>query len=238
MLLIPAVDIKGGLCVRLTHGDPSQETVYGADPVEMARRWESEGARRVHVVDLDAAFGTGSNLEVIFKIKKALKCEVQMGGGLRSLDVVRRVMDQGLDRAVIGTAIFKEPAWVEEAVKKFGEKLVAGLDARDGEVKVQGWREGSGLQLANALMRVENLGFQEVVFTDISKDGALGGPAMDATRQVIKTTRLGVYASGGVTTLEDLKALKNLEREGLRGCIVGKALYDGRFQLKDALALC
>ncbi len=236
MLVIPAIDLRGGSCVRLVHGDPSKETVYSSDPVEMARKWVSEGAKRLHLVDLDAALGTGSNLDAVYRIKKTVGCEVEFGGGLRSLDFLKQVMDKGVDRAIIGTALFSDSAWVSEGMTLFGARLMAGVDARDGEVKLKGWKAGSGIKLPEALATVKSMGFREIIFTDISKDGTLTGPNIEATRSVMKMTGLAVYASGGMSSLKDISALKVLEKEGLAGCILGKALYDGRMTLKDALA--
>lgn len=236
MLIIPAIDLRGGSCVRLVHGDPAKETVYSSDPVEMARRWVADGAKRLHLVDLDAALGSGSNLETVYRIKKAVGCEVEFGGGLRSLDFLKQVMDKGVDRAIIGTALFSDSAWVAEGMKLFGARLMAGVDARDGEVKLKGWKAGSGIKLPEALAAVKSMGFREIIFTDISKDGTLTGPNIEATRSVMKMTGLAVYASGGMSSLKDISALKVLEKEGLAGCILGKALYDGRMTLKDALA--
>ncbi|HRY30428.1 MAG TPA: 1-(5-phosphoribosyl)-5-[(5-phosphoribosylamino)methylideneamino]imidazole-4-carboxamide isomerase [Elusimicrobiota bacterium] len=238
MLVVPAVDIKAGRCVRLVHGDPRRETVYSADPVETARRWASQGARRVHVVDLDAALGTGTNLDLIFRIRQAVDCEIQVGGGLRDIETVRRVLSVGIDRVVLGTALLKSPDWVKKAVDEFKGSIVAGVDASpSGEVKSEGWTENLGFPIIGTILHVEKLGIREVIYTDISKDGTLSGPNIETTRLILKKTKMGVYASGGVSGLDDIKALKLLEPEGLRGCIVGKALYDGRLAFADALAV-
>jgi phosphoribosylformimino-5-aminoimidazole carboxamide ribotide isomerase len=236
VILFPAVDIKDGKCVRLVEGDPSRQTVYSEEPAQMAKLWASGGAEWIHVVDLDGALGSGANLEVVRLVRDQVTCKIQMGGGIRSLDTVRALLHMGIDRVVVGTALFKDPAWVAEAVKEFPGRVLAGIDARDGEVKVEGWQEGSGRPVREALMHVESLGIGEVVFTDISRDGRLEGPALEPIRQVMKSTRLSVIASGGVSSAEDIRKLKELEPLGLRGCIVGKALYDGRLTLKDALA--
>jgi phosphoribosylformimino-5-aminoimidazole carboxamide ribotide isomerase len=238
MIIIPAVDIKDGACVRLVHGDPSRETVYSSDPVEMAQQWVTQGAKRLHVVDLDAAFSRDTaNLDVVYRIKKLVPCEIQMGGGLRDPEYLEEIMALGIDRAIIGTAIFKNPEWVEKAVRKFGHRLMAAVDVRDGEVRLEGWTTGSGMRLSEALTRIQNMGFSEMIFTDISRDGTLQGPSLDATRAVLKATPVAVYASGGISTLEDIRALKSLEPQGLKGCVVGKALYAGQFSLADAIRL-
>lgn len=236
MVIFPAVDIKDGKCVRLVEGDPSRQTVYSEEPAKMAKQWASGGAEWIHVVDLDGALGSGANLEVIRLVRDQVKCKIQMGGGLRSMDTVQALLHMGVDRVVIGTAIFKDPAWVRDAVKEFPDRVIAGVDARDGEVKVEGWQEGSGRPIGEALLHVESLGIKEVIFTDISRDGKLEGPALDSIRKVMQSTRMAVVASGGVSSAADIKSLKALEPLGLRGCIVGKALYDGRLTLRDALA--
>jgi phosphoribosylformimino-5-aminoimidazole carboxamide ribotide isomerase len=236
VIVFPAVDIRRGKCVRLVQGDVARETVYSDEPAEMARRWAMEGAEWIHVVDLDGAFGTGSNLEVIRAVRARVDCRLQMGGGLRSLETVRAVLGAGIDRVVLGTAVFKDPDWVRRAAAEFPDRVLAGIDAHEGEVKVEGWQEGSGQPVTQALRHVEGLGIGQIVFTDISKDGALEGPAVTATRTVLKSCKLGVIASGGVSSADDVKALKALEADGLRGCIVGKALYDGRLTLAAAIA--
>jgi phosphoribosylformimino-5-aminoimidazole carboxamide ribotide isomerase len=236
MIVFPAVDIKDGRCVRLVEGDLAQQTVYSDDPVEMAARWEQEGAEWIHVVDLDGAFGSGSNLELVQRVRARVKCRIQMGGGLRSLEAARTLLTAGVDRVIVGTSMFKDPAWVRKASREFPGRIVAGIDARNGEVQVEGWQQGSGVPVAQAVRLAEQFGIAEVVFTEISHDGHLQGPAMDAIRTVLAATKLGIIASGGVSSAADVKTLKGLEANGLRGCIVGKALYDGRLSLTDALA--
>jgi phosphoribosylformimino-5-aminoimidazole carboxamide ribotide isomerase len=236
MIVVPAIDIKDGACVRLVHGDPAQKTVYSTNPAEMAEKWASLGAQRLHVVDLDGAFaGHPVNDGAIRKIVKAVKMEVQVGGGLRDLAAVERVFEAGASRAILGTVLLEDPAWIKEAVKKFPGKLVAGLDVKHGEVMVKGWKAGSGLSLPEVLHRVESMGFAELIFTDITKDGTLEGPNIQAIRDVLGRTCMAVFSSAGVSCLKDIESLKTLEAEGLKGCIVGKALYDGRLELRDAL---
>jgi phosphoribosylformimino-5-aminoimidazole carboxamide ribotide isomerase len=235
MDIIPAIDIRGGRCVRLVRGDPKHDTVYSDDPVDIARRWELQGARRIHVVDLDGAMGKGTNLEMLKRIKGSVTAMIQFGGGLRTLEAVWNAIHIGVDRIVVGTAILKDPAWLKEAMEELGGRVVAALDARDGEVMVEGWRDGSGVKVAEALKRVEDIGFTEIIYTDIKRDGALKGPNIDAIREVLRLTKMSVFASGGVTNLTDIVALRGLEKEGLKGIIVGKALYDRRFTLSEAL---
>ncbi len=236
MLVIPAVDIKDGECVRLLRGDLKHKTVYSSEPLKMAKEWEVQGAKRLHLVDLDGAMRTGSNLDLILRIKNSVFCEVQMGGGLRSLDDVKRVLEKGIDRVVIGTAILKKPEWVQKAVDLFKDRIIAGVDSRHREVKLEGWKEGSGLLLPEVIRKIEAMGFQEIIFTDISRDGMMLGPNIPATRDVLKMTKMSVYASGGISGLDDIKSLKSLVPDGLKGCIVGKALYDGKMSFRGAVA--
>lgn len=237
MLIIPAVDIKGGKCVRLIHGDPHRQTVYSEDPVEMARFWVSQGAARLHVVDLDGALGTGSNLELLRSIRTAVppSCQIQVGGGLRSLEAVARLLDEGIDFVVLGTSLLENSDWVAQAVNRFSGRLMAAVDVWEGEVKVKGWQKGSGQAVPLVLRKIEAMGFSAVIFTDISRDGTLMGPAITSTKEVLGMTRMSVYASGGITSVQDILSLKVLEPEGLEGGVVGKALYDGRLSFTAAL---
>jgi phosphoribosylformimino-5-aminoimidazole carboxamide ribotide isomerase len=211
--------------------------VYGDDPVVMAKKWASEGASRLHIVDLDGAFGEGSaNLEAVFRIKESVRALIQFGGGLRDFESLRQVMSKGVGRAILGTVLLEEPAWIKDAVKEFDGRLMAGVDARDGEVMGKGWRAGSGKSVPEVVKKIEGWGFKELIYTDIRRDGTLQGPNIDGLRTVMKSTRMGVYASGGVSRLEDIRSLKALEPEGLKGCVVGKALYAGKFTLAEAIA--
>jgi phosphoribosylformimino-5-aminoimidazole carboxamide ribotide isomerase len=237
MLVIPAIDIKGGSCVRLLHGDPQQETVYSSDPVETAKRWVAFGAKRLHIVDLDGAFtGDLTNLDIARRIAEETGAFVQFGGGMRSLEAVQRVLSSGISRAIVGTALLTDSTWVELALREFAGRLMASVDARDGEVMVKGWQAGSGMKVPEVLSRIEKLGIREIVFTDIGKDGTLEGPNVAAIRSVLQSTRMAVYASGGISSVEDVTTLKALEPEGLRGCVIGKALYAGKISLPAAFA--
>jgi phosphoribosylformimino-5-aminoimidazole carboxamide ribotide isomerase len=236
MIIVPAIDIREGKCVRLVRGDPKKETVYSDDPAEIAKRWADQGAERIHVVDLDAAMGKGSNLEALKRIKSAVNVMIQFGGGLRTLEAVWKVVGMGVDRVVLGTALIKDPSWIKEAMEELGGRVVAGVDAKDGEVMVDGWQAGSGRKVEDVLKMVEELGVREVIYTDIKRDGMLEGPNVDGLRRVLRATKMGVYASGGISSLTDIQALRKLESEGIKGCIVGKALYDRRFTLSEALS--
>lgn len=235
MLIIPAIDIREGKCVRLVRGDPKKQTVYSDDPVEIAQRWADQGATRIHVVDLDAAMGKGDNLAALKRIKESVNIMIQFGGGLRTLDAVWNVINMGVSRVVVGTALIQDPAWIKEAMEELGDRVMAGIDAKDGEVMIRGWLDGSGVKLPDAIKIVEGLGLKEIIYTDIKRDGMLEGPNVEGLRQVLKMTKLKVYASGGISTLQDIGALRALEKEGLKGAVVGKALYDRKFSLSEAL---
>lgn len=235
MIVIPAIDIREGKCVRLVRGDPKKETVYSDDPAEIAKRWAEQGATRIHVVDLDAAMGKGNNLEALKRIKESVNIMIQFGGGLRTLETVWNVINMGVSRVVIGTAILKDPGWLKEAMEELGGRVMAAIDAKDGEVMVGGWIDGSGVKISEALKRVEDMGFKEIIYTDIKRDGMLEGPNVDGLRQVLKMTRMSVYASGGISNLNDIQNLRGLEKDGLKGAVVGKALYDRKFSLSEAL---
>lgn len=232
--LIPAIDLRGGRAVRLLQGDYDRETVFGDDPVAIARRWEAEGAARLHVVDLDGARdGASTQLEVITRIAAALQVPVQVGGGLRDAASVERVLAAGAERAILGTAA-ADPRVAAPLLDRFGERLIVGIDARDGRVAVRGWRETldrDALELARELVA---LGARRFIVTDIARDGMLEGPNLAAMRRMAEAVPVPVIASGGVARVEDVRALAALEC--LEGVIVGRALYTGDLSLPHALA--
>jgi phosphoribosylformimino-5-aminoimidazole carboxamide ribotide isomerase len=235
--VIPAIDIRGGRCVRLFQGDYAQETVFGEDPVEMARRWEGEGARRLHVVDLDAArTGEPVNLAVVGRIAAALAIPVQMGGGVRDGAGVRRALEAGVERAILGTAAAETPEAAAALFAEFGERLVLGLDARDGRVAVAGWRETTAWSAVDLARQLAAAGARRVIYTDIATDGTGRGPSLVSTRALAEALDIPVIASGGVGTLDHIRAVAGLEGAGVEGVIVGKALYTGAVSLRDALA--
>lgn len=235
MIIIPAIDIREGKCVRLVRGDPKHQTVYSDDPVEIAQRWADQGAARIHVVDLDAAMNKGSNVEALKRIKKSVNVMIQFGGGLRTLDAVWNAIGLGASRVVVGTALLKDTSWLKEAMEELGDRVVAAVDAKDGEVMIEGWRDKSGVQIEDFVRRIEDLGFKELIYTDIKRDGMMEGPNIPGIRHMMGLTKMSVFASGGVSTLADLQALRELGKDGLKGVIVGKALYDRKFTLSEAL---
>jgi phosphoribosylformimino-5-aminoimidazole carboxamide ribotide isomerase len=236
MIILPAIDMRQGRCVRLLQGRTEQETVYFEDPVAVALRWEAEGAAWLHLVDLDGAMSGGlGNRAIAKRIFAALQIPVQFGGGLRAMEDLEEILEAGAARAVVGTAAVHHPEFLAEALQRFGERIVVGIDAREGRVATHGWNQVGSLEAVAFAQTLARTGFQRVVYTDISKDGMLAGPNLEATRRLATGSQLKVVASGGVASLDDLKALCRLENIGIEGAIVGKALYERRFTLKEAI---
>jgi len=232
--IYPAIDLRSGKVVRLKEGDPARMTAYSDDPVETAQRWSSAGAGWLHVVNLDGAFGehddlNRSALEAILK----LGTQVQFGGGLRSLAAIERAMDLGISRVVLGTVAIEQPTVVEAALKKFGsESIAVGIDARDGFVRVRGWKDASGVSALDLALQMQTLGLCTAIFTDVSRDGLGSGLNISATRELAEVSGLAVIASGGVHTLDDVIAARDAN---LAGVIIGRALYEGTIDLREAL---
>ncbi len=234
MQIYPAIDLRGGRCVRLRQGDYGQETVFGEDPAAMARRWVSEGATFLHLVDLDGAKqGAPVNEASIRAIVQASGVPCQLGGGLRSEQHVSRALSWGVSRVVIGTKALQSPTWLEEMCGRFPSKIVLGIDAKEGRVATQGWLEVSEVGAVELAQRFERLPLAALVYTDISRDGMLQGVNVAAMAEMVRAVRLAVIASGGVTTLDDIRRLAVIP---VAGCIVGRALYEGRLSLKDILS--
>ena len=235
MLLIPAIDLKNGRCVRLLQGEADAETAYSNDPAAMARSFEDAGAKRLHLVDLDGAFrGQGSNLDCIHSILKTISIPVQLGGGLRTADDVERMLKLGVSSVIIGTMAVKNPDVFEKIIKHFsGEQIILGIDARNRKVAIEGWQEGTEIYDVDFALHWKKVGIQRVVFTDIARDGMLSGPNMEALRNFARGTGLKIVASGGVSSMEDLELLKTLEADGVDQVISGKAIYEGKLDLKE-----
>ncbi|MDX1548153.1 MAG: 1-(5-phosphoribosyl)-5-[(5-phosphoribosylamino)methylideneamino]imidazole-4-carboxamide isomerase [Rhodothermales bacterium] len=235
MLVIPAIDVRGGRCVRLYQGSYQRETVYYDDPVKMAKLWRVQNARVLHLVDLDAARGGSAdrddNRAVIGRICAELDIPVQLGGGVRSMDDIQAALDLGVYRVVLGTAAVRDPDLVEAAVERFScRRIVVGIDARDGEVRVEGWTEGSGVDAVAFAQDMERRGVRRIVYTDISRDGTMEGPNVDAYRTLGKhLEKTRITASGGVGSYRDLLALMELKTYRVDSVIVGRALYENRF---------
>jgi phosphoribosylformimino-5-aminoimidazole carboxamide ribotide isomerase len=234
--LYPAIDMRGGKCVRLLQGDYNQETVYGDSPFDMAKQFADQGAAWIHMVDLDGAKdGKKVNHEHVIRVAKELPAKVQIGGGIRSMDDVSYYLDSGVNRVILGSAAVSDPEFVREALNSYGGSRVAiGLDARDGFVATEGWLETSHIMAVDLAKRLVEEGAETFIFTDISKDGMLQGPNVEAIGELARITGKEVIASGGVSSIDDLISLKKDDRN-IAGAIIGKALYTGRFTLSDAL---
>lgn len=236
MELIPAIDLKDGRCVRLVQGRRDRETRYSDDPLGVARRWVDGGAGRLHIVDLDGAFGGDSpNRTIVRDLLEEVSVPCQVGGGLRDADTVGRVLEAGADAAIIGTGGIREPALLRRAVARFGTgSVIAGVDCRQGRVVVEGWEEETERTLASWLERLEELGVERIVYTDVERDGTQRGPNRRELRRVLEGSSLRVIASGGVGSLDHLRELAGLDHPRLEGVIVGKALYEGTFSVGEA----
>jgi phosphoribosylformimino-5-aminoimidazole carboxamide ribotide isomerase len=236
VLVIPAIDLKDGRCVRLQQGDMAAETVYSENVPEVARRWQQGGASLIHVVDLNGAIdGEPRNLPQIEAILKAVNVKVQAGGGIRTMETVRRYLRAGLSRIVLGTAALHDRAFLAQACTEFPRQILLGLDARDGRVAVRGWTAVTETKAIDLMKEVSGLAIGAVVYTDISRDGMLSGPNITALKEVVEFSSFPVIASGGITRLEDLRAVQSLGPR-IEGAIVGKALYDGKLDYAAAVA--
>ena len=235
MLIIPAIDIKNGNCVRLLQGDPDKETVYSNDPVKMALKFQEAQAGLIHIVDLDGAFeGKPVNIELVSKISKAVSIPVEIGGGIRTIETVEQYVKAGINRIIIGSAIL-EPEF-DEIIKKYKDKIVAGIDAKDSMVAVKGWKDVTSVKADELIAEVMSKGVNEIIYTDISTDGMLQGPNISAFEHILsKFPQVSLIASGGVSSIEDIVKLNNLKSGKLKGVITGKAIYDGRLSLSEAV---
>jgi phosphoribosylformimino-5-aminoimidazole carboxamide ribotide isomerase len=235
-LVIPAIDLKDGRCVRLRQGDMAAETVYSEDVPAVARKWQECGASIIHVVDLNGAVnGEPRNLPQIEAVIKAVHVKVQVGGGIRSIETVRRYLNAGVLRVVLGTAALTDRAFLEQACKEFPRRILLGLDARDGKVAVKGWTSVSETKAIDLLKELSGCAIGAVIYTDIARDGMLSGPNIPALKEVVEQSSFPVIASGGITRAEDLKAVQLLGPR-IEGAIVGKALYDGKLDYRAAVA--
>lgn len=233
MILFPAIDIRDGNCVRLIQGDYDQETIYGDSPTKMALEWERQGAEYLHLVDLDGAkTGASLNAEAIRDVAQAVSIPVQVGGGIRSMAMIDGHIESGVRRVIIGTAAIQNPDFLKAAVDKYGDQVAVSIDARGGYVATDGWTETSDVKATDLLLKLEKIGVQTVVYTDILKDGMLQGPNFRELQLVDEATSIDVIASGGVTTKADIRKLKDMD---MYGAIIGKALYDGNLKLADVV---
>ncbi|MBI2864946.1 MAG: 1-(5-phosphoribosyl)-5-[(5-phosphoribosylamino)methylideneamino]imidazole-4-carboxamide isomerase [Chloroflexi bacterium] len=233
MIVIPAIDLRDGRCVRLFQGDYSQTTVFSDKPVKVARRWQAEGARWLHVVDLDgAASGQPANLQVVREIVRAVDIPVQLGGGVRNLDAIETALDAGVRRVMLGTAAVEDESLIATACRRFGDAIVVAVDAKEGLVATRGWKEKTAVSAIDLVRRVRELGVERVLYTDISRDGTLTEPNFEAIGELLSSVDIAVIAAGGVSSVAHLRRLKAL---GAEAAVAGKALYTGDLSLPEAL---
>ena len=234
MLILPAIDLRNGKCVNLVQGRAEDETIFSDQPLEMAKRWEAEGAEYLHLVDLDGAFhGTSTNLRIVREIVESIRIPVQLGGGIRTLERLDQILALGVARAILGTAALKNPELVESACRKYGAQIAVGIDAKDELVATEGWLNVSHKSAIEFAREMQKLGALTIIYTDIKSDGMLQGPNIEPTRAIVGAVEIDVIASGGITSVKDLKILKSI---GVSGAIIGRALYTGDLDLGAALA--
>lgn len=238
MIIIPAIDLKNGHCVRLSQGRMEDATVYSPDPVEVARRWESMGAQRLHIVDLDGAMsGKPENKSLIRRICSSVSMKVELGGGIRDIKTIKEYLSAGVSHVILGTAALKNPDFLAESCTQFPGKIIIGIDAHDGMIAVQGWTETTGVRAVAFAKTLDSTAVAAIVFTDISRDGMLTGPNIESTTELAKSVSIPVIASGGMSSLDDIKKLIAVENAGIMGIIIGRALYTGNIDLKTCIAL-
>jgi phosphoribosylformimino-5-aminoimidazole carboxamide ribotide isomerase len=240
MLLIPAIDLKNGQCVRLRQGRMDDVTVFSPDPVEVARKWVAEGARRIHVVDLDGALkGTPTNLKVVEQIVAAVgEVPVQVGGGIRDEETVQRLLNSGVAYVIIGTKAINAPHFLRDLCLEYPRHIIVSLDAKDGRVALNGWTKITGHGVIETAQHCERDGVEAIIYTDIGRDGMMKGFNAQSTKDLAKAVNTPVIASGGVSTLDDIRSLKEIENDGVFGAIIGRALYEGTFKLSEAIKIC
>jgi len=235
MQIIPAIDIKDGKVVRLTKGDFLKVEVYSEDPIDVAKKWQDAGAKLIHLVDLDGArYGTLKNLEVVQKLAKSVKVPIEFGGGIREEKSISQILDTGISYVVLGTKALDEK-FLKSALDKFGDKIIVSIDSKDETVAIKGWQESGNTNPVKFAREMETSGVSRLIYTDVSKDGTLQGPNFFSIEKILDATNIEVVASGGISSVEDLRRLKSYEKKGLAGVIVGKAIYEGKINLKEAI---
>jgi len=236
VIIIPAVDIKGGKCVRLEQGFMDRETIFSDYPEEMALQWESKGAKRLHLVDLDGAVqGIPFNKKVIRNVVDRVSIPVQLGGGIRDLDTIEGYINLGIDQIIIGTVAYKDPDLVETACRRYPGRIIVGIDSKDRYVSVEGWTEPTNIIAIDLAKRFEDMRINSIIYTDIKRDGMKRGPNIDAIREFAKVINVPLIAAGGISSIKDIENMAELEEDGLSGIIVGRALYDGSIRLEQAI---
>lgn len=239
MKVIPAVDIKGGKVVRLTQGLAESETVYSPSPVIMAEKWDSFGVELIHVVDLDGAFrGKFKNLNLVKAMVDTVKAKIELGGGIRDMETIKKVLDAGVAKVCIGTKALDKKFLGLISDSKFKDRIVVSIDAKAGIVHTKGWVTKTGVKAVDLAREVASAGIKTINYTDISKDGMLEGPNIESLKELLKISKSDIVAAGGISSIEDVKLLKSLEKDGLKGMIIGKALYENKIDLKEAIKIC
>jgi len=238
MKIIPAIDIRGGKVVRLAQGSRDNQTVYSDSPLDTAKKLALPGVEMIHIVDLDGAFeGKPVNLGIILEIAKKIRPKIELGGGIRDEDTLRKALEAGIYRVVIGTKAL-EQGFIEEAAGKFGDRIVAGIDAREGFIYTKGWTHKTDKKAVDLAREVEKMGIKTVNYTDISQDGMLEGPNIESLKEILDSIDIDVVIAGGISSMDDIKKLQPMEKDGLKGMIIGKAIYENKIDLKEALKLC
>lgn len=236
MLILPAIDIRNANCVMLKQGKIENETIYSKDPAFIAKLWQAKGAQRLHVVDLDGAFqGMPKNFEVIKKIRAGIEIPLQVGGGVRSLKTIDALIDAGVNYVIVGTLAIYNPDVLRQAIDKYGDKIIAAVDVRDDKVAIGGWKDTTSVSALELVLKLKEMGVKEIIYTDIMKDGMLEGPNLDGIKTLASSSKMNVIASGGITSIDDIKNLKKIENDGVSGVIIGKALYTEDIKLEDAI---
>ncbi len=236
MLIIPAIDLKDGRCVRLTQGRFDKEQIFSDDPVEVAQIWQKKGAKRLHVVDLDGAFhGEPKNIDIVKQMVKSIDIPIQLGGGIRDIETIEKYISLGIDWVIIGTSAVIDTSLVEKAVSKYSDQIIVGIDTSDGMAAIKGWLEVSELKGINLALKMQDLGVKRIIYTDVTRDGMLTGPNIENISEILDKTKVNVIASGGIASIEDLLEFKKLDQKRLEGVIVGKALYLDKIDLEEAI---
>ncbi|MCX8094105.1 MAG: 1-(5-phosphoribosyl)-5-[(5-phosphoribosylamino)methylideneamino]imidazole-4-carboxamide isomerase [Candidatus Goldbacteria bacterium] len=240
MQIIPAIDIRNGKCIRLIQGDVRDETVYSKEPVEVAKLWQVKGAKLIHIVDIDGALtGRPKNMDIIMKIIKALKIKIQIGGGLRDEKYIKKYLRADVKRVILSTSAITDEKFLSKLLKKYNEKIVVGVDAKGERLAVKGWQDMTNIKVIDFIKRIEKLGVKRIIYTDIKRDGVLKGPNIKGILNILRNTNMKVIVSGGISRLKNIENLMQIERRypNLEGVIIGKALYTGNIDLKEAIKI-
>jgi phosphoribosylformimino-5-aminoimidazole carboxamide ribotide isomerase len=236
--IIPAIDLMDGKCVRLKQGKKDSRVIYSDDPVEIARQWENAGARWLHIVDLDGAFsGEPKNEVTIQKIRQAVSMEIEVGGGIRTPDIISRYIDLGMNYVILGTRAYKDQEWLKQQITDFGSRIIVGVDAKEGLVTSHGWTVTEKITASSFALNLEEMGIKTIIYTDVLRDGMLTGPNLDALSAIAQTIKFNVIASGGIHTIKDIIRIKNLNISNITGIITGKALYEKTLDIKEAISV-